>query len=97
MRYEPLTLHDPIFEPEDSRVWWNECWNPGSTARLSDVLDEMKVNYIDLYLIGHPTRYGPVLTTKSPNEKYQAQYQVRQLCPSYVNTIHLPSYRNYAR
>jgi hypothetical protein len=44
MRYEVQWLHDPVFEADDSRAWRNECANPGSPARLGNILDEWKDN-----------------------------------------------------
>jgi hypothetical protein len=71
MRYEALTVHDPIFEADDPRAWRNECWNAGSTSRLGDILDELRADYTNLYFIGHPSQYGPLLSTEDSGEDYQ--------------------------
>jgi hypothetical protein len=93
MRYEALTLHDPVFEADDPRVWRNECWNAGSTARLGNILDELKTDYVNLHFIGHPSKYGPLFLNEGPAE----DYKVGLPYPLRMFPVGSPSSRNYAR
>ncbi|CAI9627207.1 unnamed protein product [Alternaria burnsii] len=68
MRYQVQTLHDPVFGADDPRAWRNECSNPGSTARLSDILNEWKNDYAQLHLIGQTNGRGPVHADSSGEE-----------------------------
>jgi hypothetical protein len=71
MCYSVQWLHDPVFEADDPRAWRNQCANPGSTARLSNIIDEWKHDYVHLHLIGQPSRYGLLLHTETSDEKYK--------------------------
>jgi hypothetical protein len=75
MRYEAQVLRDPIFEDNDPKAWRNQCANPGSTARLGDILNAWKDEYAQLYLIGLPSVYEPKLYT----DNYGEEYRVRQI------------------
>ncbi|KAF2022762.1 hypothetical protein EK21DRAFT_82465 [Setomelanomma holmii] len=57
-----------VFEADDPRAWRNECANPGSTARLSDILNEWKDDYAQLRLIGQTNGNGPVHAETSGEE-----------------------------
>jgi hypothetical protein len=76
MSYSVQTVHDPIFEPDDSRAWRNECANPGSNARLSDILNERKEDYAQLHLIGRISGEGPVHAETS-GEEYEVSIDFR--------------------
>jgi hypothetical protein len=76
MRYEVNWLYDPAYKADDPRAWRNECENPGSTARLSDIINEWKKDYVDLWYIGQPTVYESRLHVKSSDE----DFKVRSLC-----------------
>lgn len=75
MCYQVQTLYDPVFETNDPRAWRNECTNPGSTARLSDILNEWKDDYAQLRLIGQTNGNGLVHAETSGEE-----YKVRIDC-----------------
>jgi hypothetical protein len=77
MRYGVNWLYDPVYEADDPRAWRNACENPGSTDRLSDILDVWKKDYVDLWYIGQPTVNGLVLHNECSDETYK----VRSLCP----------------
>lgn len=70
MRYEALWLHDPVFEADDPRAWRNQCANPGSSARLRDILNEWKDDYAQLHLIGQINGNEP-LHVETSGEKYK--------------------------
>ena len=72
MRYQVQTLYNPVFGADDPRAWRNECASPGSTARLSDILNEWKNDYAQLHLIGQTNGRGPVHADGSGDE-----YKVR--------------------
>lgn len=82
MSYEPQILHDPVFEADDPRAWRNECANPGSTARLSNILDEWKEEYASLRWIGLAGLSQPRIRTEFDG----AQYEVGVLC-SFITDI----------
>jgi hypothetical protein len=90
MRYEANWLRDPVYEDDDPRAWRNECDNPGSTDRLSDILNAWKKDYVDMWYIGQPTVYELRLHTKSSDETYK----VSSLCPCNGTQIDLLSSRN---
>lgn len=81
MLYQPLTTYDHIFEADDPRAWRNECANPGSTARLSDILNEWKDDYAQLRLIGQTNGRGPLHdeTTGKDYEDYKVRIDFRPL------------------
>jgi hypothetical protein len=72
MRYQVQTLYDPVFNPDDPRAWRNECANPGSTTRLSDILNEWKNEYAQLQLIGQVNGNEPV-HAESSSEEYEVR------------------------
>jgi hypothetical protein len=78
MRYQVQTLYDPVFGADDPRAWRNECANPGSTARLSDILNEWKNDYAQLHMIGQTNGRGPVYADSS-GEEYKVRIDFRPL------------------
>jgi hypothetical protein len=76
MSYQVQALHDPVFEADDPRAWRNECANPGSTARLSDILNEWKDDYAQLRLIGQTNGNGP-LHAETSGEEYKVRIDFR--------------------
>jgi hypothetical protein len=71
MCYEAPWLREPVYGTDDPRAWRNECANPGSSARLRDILNEWKDDYAHLHLIGQPGKYGVRLYTDAYGEEYK--------------------------
>ena len=93
MSYSANWLYDPAFEADDPRAWRNECANPGSTAHLSDILNEWKNNYEQLELIGlvgGDNRRGPLHADGNYPEEYKVRIDLRPL--SMDSRFDLPSF-----
>jgi hypothetical protein len=71
--YNVQTLHDPVFEGGDPRAWRNQCYDPGSTARIGDVLGKWKDDYMQLELIGRMSAIGNGPVCDGCGEEYEVR------------------------
>ncbi|KAH7070684.1 hypothetical protein BKA63DRAFT_545167 [Paraphoma chrysanthemicola] len=85
LSYSVQALHDPVYEADDPRAWRNECANPGSMARLSDILNEWKHDYEQLNLIGQTNGNGP-LHEESSGDAYK-KVRALMLAHGWPNTF----------
>jgi hypothetical protein len=75
LQYNTQTLHDPVFQADDSRAWRNECYNPGSTARIGDILGKWKEKYTQLEFIGRMNAIGNGPVHDGCGEEYEMRME----------------------
>jgi hypothetical protein len=73
MSYSAQWLYDPVYGPDDPRAWRNECENPGSTARLGDILNVWKNDYLHLRIIGQASGIEPRLHVESSDADFKVR------------------------